>query len=586
LASPLKQWHLKPHDAAAAQALARSANISPVVAGLLLNRGIREASEARLFLDAPMMALHSPALMPNIDAACDRILAAIRDRKPICIYGDYDVDGTTGTAILLAQLTRLQAKVQFHVPLRLEEGYGLNCERIRTLAEEGVGLIVSVDCGISSLKEAELARELGVELIITDHHQMKDELPNADVLVHPRLPDSRYPFDGLSGSCVAFKLAWALAQRISGSDRVTPEWREFLQDAMGLAALGLVADVVPLRNENRVFVRHGLQRLVSRPSCGIQALVDAAKLTDRKLKAEDVSFKLAPRLNAAGRLGCARLVVELLTTASPVKAREIADFLELQNSQRQSLERKIVRDAKQMVEDAGYHLEPGIVMGSLDWHAGVVGIVAGRLAEAYARPVLLAALQPNDEPSTGSGRSVPGFALHEALQACDAHLLGHGGHAAAAGFKVRPSQLDALRHAFVEHVRNAHPEGLPPPRLNLDSEVPLAALTFSLMKEIDLLEPYGSENPRPRFLASGLQIVGEPKRMGATEAHLGFQVRQGNGQNIRAVGFGMGERASELMSAGGACSLAFTPKINEWNGRRSVEMEIIDFRPGPTVELV
>ncbi len=580
-----RQWHLRPHNELAVRSLAERANIVPAIAALLLNRDIHDVAEAQQFLNAPMTSLHPPQLIPGIPEASERILKAVQAKRKICIYGDYDVDGTTGTAVLLALLAKLGAPATFYIPDRLEEGYGLNSERIRALAAEGVSMLITVDCGISSIDEALVARELGIELIITDHHEMKPTLPDAAVLVHPRLPGSQYPFGGLSGSCVAFKLAWAIATLASGGDKATPELRELLIDAMGIAALGLVADVVPLRDENRVFVRHGLKRLVERPSVGIRALLESAKLgLDRPVRAEEVSFRIAPRINAAGRLGLARFVVELLTTNSPIKAREIAEYLEEQNTQRQGIERKIVKEAKELVEAAGYDKQPGIVLGSTEWHSGVVGIVAGRLAETYGKPVLLAALKPDEGISTGSGRSISGFALHEALRACDDCLIGHGGHAAAAGFKLIPSNMDKLREKFNAHILSVFPDGPPPPRLMLDSEMPFSALTLGLMQTIDKLEPYGAENPKPRFLATGLQIEGTPRRMGTSEQHLSFKVKQG-GTSIRAVAFGFGDRFDDLMSAGGACSLAFTPKVNEWQGRRSVELEVIDFQAGEKVEL-
>jgi len=556
------------------------------MAQLLWNRGVRDPELARRFLHSPMSALHPPELLPGVPEASARIWAAIQARRKIVIYGDYDVDGTTGTAILMALLEKVGADVGYYVPHRLDEGYGLNADAVRKLAAEGKQLLITVDCGITSVKEAEVAREVGIELIITDHHEMKATLPNADVLVHPRLPDSKYPFAGLSGAAVAFKLAWAVAQRASNNDRVLPELREALLDLLGLTALGLVADVVPLQDENRVIVQHGLKRLVARPSIGVRALLTAAGFTDDKpVRAEDVSFRLAPRLNAAGRLGYAGFVVELLTTKSVKKAVEIATYLESQNGERQTIERKIVKEAKELVEAAGYDAAPAIVLGSTEWHPGVVGIVAGRLAEYYARPTLIAALKEGDAASSGSGRSIVGFPLHEALMACDDLLLGHGGHAAAAGFRVEAAKLGELRERFAAHVAKFYPEGLPRPRLRLDAEVPLGSLTYGLMRDIDLLEPYGAENPKPRFLASGLKIEGEPRKIGVGERHLSFRVRQGQSV-IRAVAFGMVDRLDDLMSGGGECSLAFTPKVNEWQGRTSVEIEVIDFRPTAVAPLV
>jgi len=581
-----KNWHLLPNDPTAADQLARSANTSAVVAQLLLNRGITTPAAARLFLNSPMNALHPPGHLPGIDAAADRLTQAVADNQKICIYGDYDVDGTTGTAILLGMLERIGANVEFYIPNRMDEGYGLNIEAIRQLASDGVQLLVTVDCGIASLAEADEARRLGMSTIVTDHHEMLERLPAADVLVHPRLPGSAYPAGELSGAGVAFKLAWAVAQRASGAEKVAERFREYLLDALALGALGLVADVMPLRDENRIFVRHGLNRLGKKPTIGIKALIDAAGLSDEKnLRSEDIGFRLAPRINAAGRLECARLVVELLTTTKPERAKVLAEYLEDLNGKRQALERKATGQAKEIVELNGYDSQPGIVLGHQDWHQGVVGIVASRLVEHFARPVLLVALKPGDEVSTGSGRSVPGFPLHEALRACDEELIGHGGHAAAAGFKVRPSRIVALREKFSEFAAK-HFNGEPPvPKLRLEAEVPLSALTLGLLAEIEKLEPFGIDNLRPRFLATGLKVEGEPKRMGVGEKHLSLRIRQGN-TAIRAVGWNMADRIEELMSMNGECSLAFTLKLNEWQGQRKVEIEVIDLRPGALPELV
>jgi single-stranded-DNA-specific exonuclease len=412
-------------------------------------------------------------------------------------------------------------------------------------------------------------------------------LPLADVIVHPRLPAPEpYPFGDLSGAGVAFKLAWAVAQRACGSEKVPPELREVLLDAVGLAALGLVADVVPLRDENRVFVRHGLQRIKEKPSVGLKALLDASGAKpDQVLTAEDVGFKLAPRLNAAGRLGCASFAVELLTTQSVTKARQLAEYLEAQNGERQKCERKFTQTAKELVE-AEFANDPAIVVGSSEWHPGVVGIVASRMVDYFGRPALVIAIPPNEAVATGSGRSVPGFALHAALVACDDILEGHGGHAAAAGFKVRPDRIPVLRERFNTYVANHYPGGAPAQTLTLDAEVPLSALTFGLLNDLDKLEPYGAGNPRPKFLASGLKV--EAARLigtGEIQRHMDFRVRQGD-TTMRCVAWGMADRMEELMSAGGDCCLAFTPKINEWKGSRKLELQVVDLKPGKEVRLV
>jgi single-stranded-DNA-specific exonuclease len=588
-----KVWHLLPSDPDATQRLAAAAKVSSVVAQLLLNREISDPIAARRFLDAPLAGLHPPTMLPGVTDAAGRIARAIVERRKICVYGDYDVDGVTGTAILLGLLNRLGADVEFHTPLRLSEGYGLNADKLKELARSGVSLVVSVDCGIASIAEAEVAREVGLELIVTDHHEMKvgldgPLLPAAATLVHPRLPGSGYPFGDLSGAGVALKLAWAVAQRASGSEKVSPELRELLLDAVGLAALGLVADVVPLRDENRILVKHGLERIRTHPSLGLRSLLEAAGVKpDAAITSEDVGYKLAPRLNAAGRLGCARMAVELLTTTSPSIASRTAEFLEGQNSQRQALERRYTQQAKEIV-DRDFPNDPAVVVASPEWKPGVVGIVASRLVDHYGKPALVIAMPDNrdkDAVATGSGRSIPGFALHTALRACDELLEGHGGHAAAAGLKVRPERVAAFRNRFNAYVANHFPGGTPAPRLVLDAEVPLSAITFGLMNDLDKLEPYGAGNPKPKFLAAGLKVEA-PRLIGTgdVQKHMDFRVRQGN-TVMRCVAWNMADRLEELMSADGDCCLAFTPRINEWNGNRRIELQVIDLKPGKTVAL-
>jgi single-stranded-DNA-specific exonuclease len=573
-----KSWRLVPHEQGAVDRLARAVGIPVIVAQILLNRGVQEPSAVREFLDAQLSGLHPPEQLPGAEAAAERIWKAVQAKLPICIYGDYDVDGVTGTAILLHVLTLLGAKADFYIPNRLEEGYGLNGDALKKLAESGAQMVVTVDCGIASLAEAELAKQLGITLIVTDHHEFKTELPRAVELVHPRLPGREYPFGDLSGSGVAFKLAWLIATKAAGGPKVESRIREALLDGVAYAALGLIADVMPLLGENRILAKYGLGRLQQQPAPGLKALIAAAGLGEgKRIRAEDVAFKLAPRLNAAGRLGCARLVIELLTTPSEQRANDLAKYLEEQNAKRQFTERTIIKQAHEQLADRDLDNEAAIVLASAEWHAGVIGIVAGRLADEFHRPTILIAI--NGDSATGSGRSVPGFPLHTALAACSDQLLAHGGHAFAAGLRLRPLQIEAFRQQFLTHVASRLPPGKSHPELVLDAEVPLSALTLGLVKDLDRLEPYGSANPRPRFLASGLEIVGEPKKMGMGERHLNFRVKSGK-TTMRAVGWGMAGRIEDLMSGDHRCSLAFVPKINEWNGYTNVEIEVLDFQPG------
>jgi len=576
-----KIWHLLPFDSAAIQRLARQAEVPEIVAQVLLNRGLDDPVRARRFLESNLSGLRAPEQLPGANSAAERLWQAVQSRRRMTVYGDYDVDGVTGTAILLQTLNILGADADYYVPNRLEEGYGVNIEALRQLAAAGTQVVVTVDCGIASLAEAEEARRLGLELIVTDHHQMKSELPCAAAIVHPQIGETPYPFDGLSGAGVAFKLAWLLGTLASGGPKVEARLRETLLDAVGLAALGLVADVMPLQDENRVIVKHGLHRLAHQPTPGLKALVEAAGLGGKPVRAEDVAFKLAPRLNSAGRLGCARLVVELLTTPSEARARDLAAYLERQNQKRQFTERQVMAVAREQIARGDIASAPALVLACEEWHAGVIGIVAGRLAEQFGRPCLM--ISVGRDVATGSGRSVAGFPLHEALAECGDELLGHGGHAAAAGFRLRPDRIDVFRERFFAAATGRLPAGPIAPRLVLDAEVPLAALTHRLVKHLDALEPYGSANPRPRFLATDLKLVGEPRKIGGGDRHLSFRVSQG-ATTLRAVAWGLAERADELAAAG-RCCLAFVPRINEWNGYSSVEIEVADFQTGAAPRL-
>lgn len=583
-----RPWQLLPHDPHEAAPFAKAIGVPSILAQLLMNRGIRDAQSARDFLSAPFSALRAPNLLPGAVAAAEHMHRAIEQDRRICIYGDYDVDGLTGTAILWQLLNLLGAKADFYVPHRLGEGYGLNREALKQLAETGTTMVVTVDCGITALAEADEAKTLGIELIITDHHEFGERLPDAAVVVHPRLPGGLGPTSELSGSAVALKVAWALCQRVSGNTKVTPKFREFLLDAVALAALGIVADVMPLRDENRILVRHGLKRLRESPTIGFRALVESTEAPDatrrRPLTATHVSFRLAPRLNAAGRLGCSRLVVELLTTDAEHRARELARFLDLQNQQRQQIERRILAEARTQLEAMDVDAMRALVLADPEWHPGVIGIVASRLVEQFGRPVILLAGTQDGGHAQGSGRSVPGFALHEALRACSDLLLSHGGHAAAAGLKLPFDDVPAFRERFCAYAGERlgnQPTHRP---WVVDVEVPLSAITIGLLQALAKLEPYGAGNPHALILAGPVRVV-KPTKVGAGERHLRFRVQQ-EGVTLPAIAFQMGDRLEELMSEDGICNIVFTPSFNEWQGRLFVQLEIRDFQAGADVRLV
>ncbi len=579
-----KRWRIQAHDPDRILALERSAGISPIVAQLLVSRGITEATDVGTFLEPKLTGLRDPDDLPGVERAAALIHDAVSAQRQIVVYGDYDADGMTGAAILLSCLRLLGARVRSYVPNRLEEGYGLNDEALETLASEGAQLVISVDCGIASVGEAETADRCGLELIITDHHQFGPTLPQAAAVVHPALPGTSYPFTGLCGAGVAFKLAWALCRRASDSTKVSPRMRSFLLTAIGLAAIGTVADVVPLADENRILVRHGLKSLREAPPLGVQALLDVAKLADKPtLSSEDIAFSLAPRLNAAGRLGQAQLGIELLTTDSPERARDLAEFLAELNDRRGTLERSVYLAAnKQIKERFDPDRNPAFVLADTGWHAGVIGIVAGRLAEKYHRPVVMIALDKlGANPGSGSGRSACGLDLHAAFKQCDEYLVSHGGHAAAAGLRVEESRVDEFRAAFCQYAATAIAPEDRIAEVFIDAEATFSQLTKQTVEQIEQLSPFGAGNPRPVLCATGVSQAEAPRFLGSGERHLAVQLEQ-YGARLRAVAFGKGDWLPELAAVAGPIDVAYRPVINEFRGRRSVEVHLVDWRPTAT----
>jgi len=527
------------------------------------------------------MAPRDPDLLPGAADAADRVHAAIQGRRKIVVYGDYDADGITGTALLLSCLKLLGADAGYYVPNRLEEGYGLNSVALQSLAERGTSLVISVDCGIASLEEAALARELGLELIVTDHHEFAASLPDAAAIVHPRLPGHSYPFGGLCGAGVAFKLAWAICQRACQAKRVSEPLRNFLMSAVGLAAIGTVADVVPLVDENRIIVRHGLNSLKAMPPLGLALLMQVAKLAEKPcLDSDDIGFCLAPRLNAAGRFGQAQLAIELLTTDSRERAQQLAEYIHQLNSSRESLERSVQLAASKQLKD---HFDEGgdsaLVLAGRGWHAGVIGLVAGRLAEKYHRPVVLISLdQLGVKPGIGSGRSPNGMNLHAALACCGEHLIGYGGHAAAAGLRIDEAHVDAFRAAFCEYAASEASGGTKIGEIRIDAEGPFCQLTLQTVRQIESLAPFGCGNPRPVLCATGVRLAEPPKKIGQTERHLSLKLMQ-NQTRLRGVGFGHAEWAEELAAQTAPLDVAYRPVINDFRGRQSVEVQLVDWRP-------
>ncbi|MEX1041764.1 MAG: single-stranded-DNA-specific exonuclease RecJ [Pirellulaceae bacterium] len=574
------RWRITPHDPAKVRALERSANLSPIVAQLLVSRGIVDPSVAREFLDAKLSGLRDPELLPGIPSAVDTIQAALSAGQKIYIYGDYDADGITSTAILYRCLQLLGGNVHYYVPNRIDEGYGLNLEALDKLKQRGAHLVITVDCGIASLAEAAHAKTIGLTLVITDHHEFAESLPDAAAIVHPRLPGHSYPFGGLCGAGVALKLAWALCQRACDAKRVTDRHRTFLLSAVGIAAIGTVADVVPLVDENRLLVRHGLNCLREYPVAGVAALMKLTGLDKRaSLGSDDIGFSIAPRLNAAGRLGQAQLAIELLTTDSHDRTTALAEYIHQLNESRGSLERSIqLAASKQIKEECDLERDRALVLAGRGWHPGVIGIVAGRLAEKHHRPVIMIALDETGlKPGVGSCRSASGMNLHEALGNCSERLLGYGGHAAAAGLQIEEAQVESFRQDFLEYASANIASEDRIAEIVIDAEAPLSQLTKQTMDQIERLGPFGQGNRRPLMCATGAKLAAPPKKMGGGERHLSVQLEH-HGVKIRGVAFGKGDWAEELEKATGPLDFAYHPVLNHFRGRATVEVQLVDWK--------
>lgn len=580
-----RQWRFALHDRAVVARLVREMKCSPLLAQVLASRGIDNGAHGEQFLAARLSDLIPPDELPGAAEAADRIVAAFRAGRRITIYGDYDVDGVTATSLLWHCLKLVGANVDYYIPSRLEEGYGLNLDAIRTLhSEDPNRLIVTVDCGICSLEEAALAKSLGLELIITDHHTLDSTLPDSAVNVHPRLPGSSYAFPELCGAGVAFKLAWAVCMRLGDGTKASPRMRDYLKSAVGLAAMGTIADVVPLKGENRIIVRYGLLSLVENSLPGLEMLRKVAGYDKNpSLSAEDIAFGIAPRINAAGRLGQARLAVELLTTDNRQRAAQLADYLDQLNKNRQTVERKMFREAKEIIEEnPEWEQHPTLVVASDEFHPGVMGIVASRLVERFQKPTIVIASNRETGLGQGSGRTCGDFNLHSHLSECTEYLERFGGHKAAIGLRIALDRIDEFREAFASVAATQLGEGeSDAPEIQIDAEVSLHDLTTPAVRELDTLGPFGAQHRRPIFSVAHVQLAEPPGTMGGGDRHLAMKVRQGE-KVFRCVAFGKGEWAAELAKVSGPLSLCFSASINAFRGYENVELQLHDWRPADT----
>lgn len=571
-----KRWHILPADSRAGQ-FACELKIPPILAQTLINRGVETADEAKNFLNPKLSELIEPELMPGIGAAVDRIERAVKDKQKITIYGDYDVDGITAVAILLELFKLLGADVDYYIPHRIDEGYDLNIEAVEQIARWGTKLLISVDCGITAFKSALAAKECGIDLIITDHHRPLPggKIPQAITIVHPNL-DKNYPAQTNAGATVAFKLAWAVVNRLKGSSATPQHLRQFLINATIFAAMGTIADVIEMRGENRIISSFGLRAFAESGLPGMRALLDAAKLTTQTIDSFHIGFFLAPMLNAAGRMGHARLAVELLTCNNETRAIRIAEYLKQQNKQRQQLEKKIFKHACEMISDSGLDRpdKKTIVLASSEWHSGIIGIVASRLVDKYYKPAIL--LNIANGKAQGSARSIEGFDILAAITACGSKLTSFGGHTMAAGLVIDADKIDDFAAAFENYaVENWNSDEFVS-KLEIDAVCRLSDLSVPTVRSLAMLGPFGRGNPSPIFAARGVRLVASPRRVGQDGDHLQLAVCD-SGANARCIGFNMAHLEKKLLE-NEFFNIAFEPQIDTFYNVPTVQLVLNDIQ--------
>jgi single-stranded-DNA-specific exonuclease len=563
-----RRWKLTPRQPEVEDLLCREVGVSPLLAGLLAARGVTTPAAANAFLNARLSEhLRSPMLFRHMPAAAERVLRAMNSGERIGIYGDYDVDGISGSAILMRFLRALGHDPALYIPHRLRDGYGVSAAGVRALAAAGARVMITVDCGGVSHREIALAATLGVDTIVCDHHQVSGTPLPAYAVLNPIEADAGFPFRGLCGAGVAFYLALGIRLRLREAGHTDlPDLRRYLD----LVTLGTIADIVPLVEENRVFVKHGLRELMQTQRPGVVALKAVSGVT--QVSTGVVGFRLAPRLNAGGRLADATRAVELLTTEDRARAEELAADLDQENRTRQAIEQEILQEAVFEAERDG-HLagRRSIVLASPGWHPGVIGIVASRLVDRFYRPTVLLAVDVETGVARGSGRSIRGLNLYDALMACRHLVEGFGGHRMAAGLTIRQEQIPAFTEHFEAAVRAAtRPEDFIP-ETTVDAELSFADIGDRLIQDLAQLEPHGPGNPEPVFLTRGATVMSH-RIVG--ENHLKLYLRHGD-RPLSAIGFGM---AAVPLEDGVSVDILFSPELNEWNGSTSLQLRLRDLR--------
>jgi single-stranded-DNA-specific exonuclease len=563
-----RRWELRPADPTQVEALGKTLGLSPLVARILAGRGLGDPEAARRFLELDLGGLLPPDELPDLRPACERLALAIARKEPITIFGDYDVDGATATAILVHFLRETGARVDYYLPDRLREGYGLTRFGIEEVARRGARLVVTVDCGTNSHDEIARARSLAMEVIVLDHHETPGGPSPALALVNPHRPDSTFPDRGLCSAGLAFYVVAGLRRWLRERNRFDGRPEPNLKAYLDLVALGTIADVAPLLGVNRTLVHHGLGVLAETRRPGLSSLKALAGIAPGPVSAGQVAFRMAPRLNAAGRMGDPRRAVDLLLAEDPEQARALAQELDRENARRQAVEQAVLDEAlAQALADPEHARASAVVVAGEGWHPGVIGIVAARLAERLDRPAVVIAL--DGARGRGSARSVGDLNLYQSLAECREHLTGFGGHAQAAGLSLAAHAVAPFRRRFREVV-SAVPEMRRVPRRFLDAEVPLSALSPALGEEMARLQPFGAGNPEP-VLCSREAEVREARVVGGNHLRLRFA-----GTDAAAIGFGLGD---EIPALGSRVDLCYNLRVSEWQGQRRAEIHILELVP-------
>ncbi|MFE4238761.1 single-stranded-DNA-specific exonuclease RecJ [Peribacillus butanolivorans] len=559
---PKTRWNLRTADENKVAELAEELHITPLVAALLVNRGLDTIESARSFLFVKNQTFHDPFLLKDMDKAVYRIKEAIQNGEKIRVFGDYDADGVTSTTVMMTTLTRLGADVDFYIPNRFTEGYGPNPMAFRLAAEQGVKVLITVDTGISAVDEAKLASELGMDYILTDHHEPGPELPEALAIIHPKLADSSYPFEDLAGVGVAFKLAHALLG-------------ELPEDLLEIAAIGTIADLVPLKGENRLIAAKGIEqlRLTRRP--GLVALMKVANIQQEALNEESIGFAMAPRINAVGRLGDADPAVDLLMSENLAEATELANEIDDINKERQAMVAAMAEEAIQEVEENFPPESNGVlIIGREGWNAGVVGIVASKLVERFYRPTIVLSYDREKGHAKGSARSIAGFDLFESLSTCRELLPHFGGHPMAAGMTLKIEDVQELRDRMNMIAKEQLSEEDFTPITNLDGATTLAEVSIQTIQEMSLLAPFGVTNPKPKILIDSVQLS-SVRKIGANQNHLKVQLEDSENHKLDGVGFGLGHYVDEI-APHAEVSVIGELSINEWNNIKKPQIFVQD----------